>query len=130
MRRPLVVLVGALFLAVACRAQPEERPSTRSLHNVITEEEIDSAKASNVYELIARLHAEFLRDRGRVSLRGNTRERAVVFINDQEYGIPESMRNLPPERFSEIRFFPGIDAVVRFGAQYGGGVIQLISRSQ
>jgi hypothetical protein len=40
------------------------------------------------------------------------------------------MRNIPPGRVAEIRYYPGTDAVTRFGAQYGGGVIQLISRNQ
>ena len=40
------------------------------------------------------------------------------------------MRNIPLGRVSEIRYYPGTDAVNRFGAQYGGGVVMLISRNQ
>jgi hypothetical protein len=80
--------------------------------------------------LEARLNAGFLRDRGRISIRTNQHERAVVFPNEQEYGIPETMRNIPPGRISEIRFYRGTEAVARVGSRYGGGVIQLISRNQ
>jgi hypothetical protein len=119
----------ALAFSVGCHHQaPETRGPAGN--NIITQEEIDAADASNVYEIIARLHGNYLSDRGRVSLRSNVHSRAVVFLNDQEYGIPETMRNIPPGRVSEIRFFPGTDALARFGAQYGGGVIQLISRNQ
>ena len=83
-----------------------------------------------MYDVIARLRSSYLIDRGRTSIRTNTHARAIVFLNDQEYGIPETMRNIPPGRIAEIRFFPGTEAVSRFGSQYGGGVIQLISRNQ
>jgi outer membrane cobalamin receptor len=119
----------ALALSVGCHHQAPASRAPAS-NNVITQEEIDAAEASNVYDVVARLRGNYLNDRGRVSLRSNTHSRAVVFLNDQEYGIPETMRNIPPGRVAEIRYFPGTDALVRFGAQYGGGVIQLISRNQ
>ncbi|NUP56472.1 MAG: hypothetical protein HOQ19_11600 [Gemmatimonadaceae bacterium] len=119
----------ALALSVGCHHRaPETRGSAG--HNVITQEEIDAAEATNVYDIVARLHGNYLNDRGSISLRSNTHSRAVVFLNDQEYGIPETMRNIPPGRVAEIRYYPGTYAVARFGAQYGGGVNQLISRNQ
>jgi hypothetical protein len=112
----------------ACHPQPQHPGS--AAWNVITQAEIDSSDAPNVYDLVARLRGNYLTDRGVVSLKTNQRSRAVVFLNDQEYGIPETMRNIPRSRVSEIRFFAGTDAVARYGAQYGGGVILLVSRSQ
>jgi outer membrane cobalamin receptor len=121
--------IGCVVLVTAChRHQPADGGS--SLRNVITQEQIDSSHASNIYDVITRLRGEFLRDRGRISIRTNQHERAVVFLNDQEYGIPETMRNIPVGRISEIRYFSGTEAVAKFGSQYGGGVIQLISRTQ
>jgi outer membrane cobalamin receptor len=119
----------ALALSVGCHHQPADSHGAAS-NNVITQEQIDATEANNIYEVIARLRGNFLNDRGHVSLQSNKHSRAVVFLNDQEYGIPETMRNIPLGRVSEIRFFPGTDALARFGAQYGGGVIQLISRNQ
>ena len=132
MRLPIsagLVAVGFVALS-ACHPHRPREEGSGSLRNVITQEQIDSSRAANVYDVITRFHAEFLRDRGRTSLRTNQHERAVVFLNDQEYGIPETMRNIPIGRIAEIRFFPGTEAVAKFGSQYGGGVIQLISRTQ
>lgn len=125
--RPFL-FVGLVVLLAACHSQ--SRTSAPTSRNLITQEEIDSSDAGNIYDVVARLHGSFLNDRGRTSIRTDTHSRAIVFLNDQEYGIPETMRNIPPGRIAEIRFFPGTDAVARFGAQYGGGVIQLISRTQ
>jgi outer membrane cobalamin receptor len=127
-----LVAVGLLSTTqlAACHQQSAEQAAANSSLNVITQEQIDSTSATSVYDLIVRLHADYLKDRGVISIKTNTRERAVVFLNDQEYGIPETLRNIPPRRFSEIRYYRGTDAVTRFGAQYGGGIIQLISRGQ
>jgi outer membrane cobalamin receptor len=121
-----VVSFPALF---ACHPQHRE-PGTSASNNIITQEEIDASEATNVYDVIARLHGNYLSDRGPVSIKSNRHARAIVFLNDQEYGIPETMRNIPPGRIAEIRYFSGTDASARFGSQYGGGVIQLISRNQ
>ena len=118
----LILLVSACHQQVSSSGHGTQR-------NVITEEEIDASTASNVYDLIAQLRADFLKDRGKISIRANQHEKAVVFLNDQEYGILETMRNIPVSRVSEIRYYPGTDAVNRFGAQYGGGVVMLISRN-
>lgn len=126
--RPTIVAVMVMTVLVSgCHSQPRTGTVTNR-QNVITREQIDATQAANVYELIARLHGNFLNDRGRVSIMTNQHARAVVFLNDQEYGIPETLRNFSPDHVGEIRFFSGTDAVARFGAQYGGGVIQIISR--
>ncbi len=121
------VIVTCWCAACHTPAHPYYRGTAR---NVITMDMIEATPASSVYELITKLRADFLRDRGPVSILGNQHARAVVFLNDQEYGIPETMRNIPTDRIARIHFYPGTDAVPKFGSQYGGGVIQLISRNQ
>lgn len=128
MRRMTLTVVVALF-ALACAAQKSGRPGS-ARRDVITEEEIEASSAANVYDLVASLRGEYLKDRGTISIKTNTREKAVVFLNEQEYGIVETMRNIPKGRIAEVRYIPGVDAVNRFGAQYGGGIIMLISRNQ
>lgn len=121
-------LFFVVALAIGCHAQ--RSGTSGSLGRVITREQIAEQDARSIYDVIVRLHAEFLNDRGRTSIRINTTSRAVVFLNDQEYGALETMRDIPPDRVQEVRYFSGSDAVVRFGAQYGGGVIQLRSRTE
>lgn len=118
----------ALAITTACHTQQSGAPS--GSRNVITRDQIEATGAANTYDLIARLHAEYLKDRGRVSINLNAHERAVVFLNDQEYGALETMRNIPTSRVGEIRYYAPTEAIARFGAQYGGGVIQLISRTE
>lgn len=128
MRRLSLTVVVLLFVS-ACTAQKAGRPGSVR-RDVITEEEIEASNATNVYDLVASLRGDYLKDRGVISIKTNTREKAVVFLNEQEYGVVETMRNIPKGRISEVRYIPGVDAVNRFGAQYGGGIIMLISRNQ
>jgi outer membrane cobalamin receptor len=129
MRSPFPFVIAVSIALAACHPSASGGGG-ESLRNVITQEQIDSSTAANVYDLIVRTNPGFLRDRGRTSVKTNQHERAVVFLNGQEYGIVETLRNMPINRLSEIRFFTGTEAVSRFGSQYGGGVIQLISRNQ
>lgn len=130
MRRSIVAPLFAVAVVIACHQQSPEQTAQRSARNVITQEQIDSTSAASVYDLIARLHGDYLRDRGKLSIKTDKRDVAVVFMNDQPYGVLETLRNIPPSRVSEIRFFTGIEAVARYGSQYGGGVVLLVSRNQ
>jgi hypothetical protein len=96
--------------------------------NVITFEEIDSAAEPTIYDVIVKLHAEYLRDRGSMSITSTTRDVAVVFLNEQEYGAVSTLNEFQSHDIEEVRFFPWHDAVTRFGKKYSGGVIQLITR--
>jgi len=96
--------------------------------NVITFEQIDSAAEPTIYDVIVKLHAEYLRDRGATSISSSKRDVAVVFLNEQEYGALSSLADFQSRDIEEVRFFPWHDAQTKFGRKYSGGVIQLITR--
>ncbi len=97
--------------------------------DVITETEIRGAHEASIYDVIAKLRPQYLRDRGQIELINGARDVATVFLNAQEYGPIAIMRNVPAADIEEVRYYSGIDAVTRFGRYYGTGVIQLISRN-
>jgi hypothetical protein len=116
-------------LAGGCHQRTAEPPFGGN-PNVITREELAEAGTGSVYDAIVRRHALFLKDRGRTSIYGKNIPRAIVFIADTEYGVIETMRNLPAERFEMVRYYPDTEAAAKFGSEYSGGVIQLIPRYQ
>lgn len=121
-------LLGILLLvAVAC-----VHPGTASGSNrkVITEDEILSTNATTAYDVIARLRAEYLRNRGPTSLVLPSHAEPVVFVNEQLYGSIELLKQVRSSDLAEIRFYDGTDAVTKFGSQYSGGVIQLVTRGR
>ncbi len=99
--------------------------------NVITRSELESVGSVTTYDAVQRLRPYYLRDRGPVSLLNATaRTRPVVFVDMTEYGEVESLRTFPASRIEQVRFYPGQQAVTKFGSVYGAGVIQLTMRSQ
>ncbi len=96
--------------------------------NVITFEEIEASGEPEIYDVIARLHAEYLRDRGGTSILSNTRDVPVVFLNEQEYGAISTLHEISSRDIEEVHFIPWHEAVTRFGRKYSGGIIQLITR--
>jgi hypothetical protein len=128
-RRGLVWVVAMASLLGACHQRSAEAPVGGN-PNVITREELAEVGTGSVYDAIVRRHGLFLKDRGRTSIYGKNIPRAVVFIAETEYGIIETMRNLPAEHFEMVRYYPDTEAAAKFGSEYSGGVIQLIPRYQ
>jgi hypothetical protein len=124
MRRLALLLL--VFAGTGC-ALHHTPPNLRN-PNVITFEEIDSASEATIYDVIVKLHAEYLRDRGPTSISSSSRDVAVVFLNQQEYGALSTLGDFQAHDIEEVRFFPWHDAVTKFGRKYSGGVIQLITR--
>ncbi len=124
-RRSWLLLVALLGLGCFHRARLADIPD----RNVITEDEIDASHSATIYDVIAKLRPEYLRDRGPISLTGGARDVATVFLNSEEYGPIAGLRDFPARDIEEVRYFSGIDAVTKFGKWYGTGVIQLISRN-
>jgi hypothetical protein len=84
-----------------------------------------------VYDAVVRLRPAFIRDRGQTTvLNSSAQTRAVVFVNDNEYGPIESLKQFPASRAQEVRFLPGPEATTRFGSAYGSGIILLTLRVQ
>lgn len=120
---PVILLIAA----VSCAHPGTAGESNRKL---ITEEEILSINATTAYDVIARLRAEYLRNRGPTSLMLPSRSQPVVFLNEQLYGSLDMLKEVRSSDLAEIRFYDGPDAITKFGSQYSGGVIQLVTRSR
>lgn len=51
-----------------------------------------------------------------------------MFLDGQDIGDRFFLETIRPDDVVELRFVGGIDASVRFGAQYGLGVIEVSTR--
>ena len=125
-RMSSVVLVVGLAAGYYQKRAPESPYGVNP--NIVTREELAEVGSGSVYDAIVRRHGLFLKDRGRTSIYGKNIPRAVVFIGDTEYGMIETMRNLPADRYESVRYYPDTEASAKFGSQYMGGVIQLLPR--
>ena len=122
----LLSLIAVLTLACASSSRTP-RGSVDS--RIITEDEIDASRATNAYEAVQKLRANFLTYRGETSLdKSKSRPYPTVYLDGQEYGAIESLRNIPASHISEIRLYRASEANMRFGSSNMGGVISILTR--
>jgi hypothetical protein len=121
--------VLALSVCVACAtATGGSGGSTGHDYNRISAEEVAASTAQNAYELINKTRPQYLKSRGKTTVLLDTPDRASVFMDGVLFGDPETLKSIATSGIREIRFYPGNEAGVKFGSQYGAGVIDIKSK--
>jgi len=116
----------ALAAALGCASGGTAATGTD--RNVISETELQSVPASNLYELIEKVRPNFLRSRGQASINLPGGEYAVVYVDGRSYGDLASLRSLIPNQVSQVRYYDATTAASRFGMISATGVIDVTSR--
>jgi hypothetical protein len=124
--RFLLALLPALSLACT---PPRLGPGEVSNSRLITEDEIVASRASNAFEVIHKLRANFLTSRGETSLnRNQSAPYPTVYVDDQEYGPISTLSTIPAAQISTIRLYRVSEANVKYGTRNLGGVIAITTR--
>ncbi|HEV7837873.1 MAG TPA: TonB-dependent receptor plug domain-containing protein [Gemmatimonadaceae bacterium] len=96
---------------------------------LITEDQIEASRATTAYEVIQKVHANFLSYRGETSLnRSTSRPFPTVYVDGQEYGPISSLSNLSASQIATIRLYRSWEATTKFGTGNMGGVIAITTR--
>lgn len=96
---------------------------------VITEDQIEASRATTAYEVIQKVHANFLSYRGETSLnRSTSHPFPTVYVDGQEYGPISSLANLSASQIATIRLYRSWEATTKFGTGNMGGVIAITTR--
>ena len=128
MRRPHHVIVIALLLSSASCVHPNGSSGSAS-NDIITRDDSEKIHAATALDAVSRFRGDVLVTKSPSSIYLDKQQHPVVFQNATYFGKVDELKNIPADGIGEIRFFRGVDAVRLFGAQYGGGVIQIVSRS-
>jgi hypothetical protein len=118
----LLALAGVLGCASTRPSGAIKLPRTA---NYLTGEEIIGAHANEgtAYDAIARLRPNWLATHG-IATQGP--EYPMVYVDGQQYGSPESLKNIQAYHVSDIRYYDITQAGARFGIRGGtGGVIEV-----
>jgi hypothetical protein len=127
MRKSFSILLVTLAMACAPAASTTSTGVKRQA-NVITQPEVQASLESNAYDVINKLRPMFLKTRGRTSIQGQNQEYASVFLDDQYYGDLNTLKSIAAMQVQEIRYYPGTEVAMKFGMQYGAGVIAVKTR--
>ena len=123
------LLAGVIvpFCLMAC-AHPQGVGGTEKRSDVITEQEIAESSASNAYEAIRKLRANFFSSRGRTSVMGTSNSDPTVYVDEQAYGPISSLRTIPASQITMIRLYRSWEATTKYGTGNMGGVIEVTTK--
>ncbi len=114
--------IAGCLVAVACGPAPRTAEPTPS-RRLLLEDEIRGTQVATAYQIVARLRPEWLRRRGRVSVRDPTAGAVVVYLNGMRQGGVSALDAIVAETVLEMEYLNGQEATTRFGTGHGGGVI-------
>lgn len=124
MRRWLVAF-SVLTLGSGC-ARPSTDGSISTDRTIVTREELSRTHYANLYDAVAGLRRNWLQGRGVDSF--NNPSQVRVYLDNVLLGGTESLRNLPLNSVTYLKWFDGVAATMRWGTDHGAGVIFLSSR--
>ena len=122
------VLILSVVAAAAC-SHRQLGPSDLFDSQVITEDEIEASHASNAYEVIHKLRANFLTNRGQTGFnRTAANTYPTVYLDDQEFGPINTLSSIPAAHIAMIRLYRVSEANSKYGTHNLTGVIAITTK--
>ena len=124
---PVPPAPGAVAMTVdTIRARPASHPRIRN-SNLIDRDEVASSTAIDAYALVQQARPNWLHQRGAISLRDPTAGVVQVYLDGQQYGDVNRLREINKQDVRELRFLGAGEAQMRYGVGHAGGVIEVYS---
>jgi hypothetical protein len=126
--------LAAFAVVVGCAAGGRSGPPNPRRANQLTAEEISSTHADNgtAYDAVARLRPNWLAAHGITSGQSNGAgtEYATVFVDGQEVGPLNALKNISAYQIGDVRYYNVAEAGARFGLRAGAsGAIEVLMKS-
>ncbi len=93
--------------------------------NLITQADVQSSTATDAYSVVQELRPMWMRNRGTISINDPSSGNVQVYLNGNQYGDLNRLREIVRQDIREIRFFSGGEAQMKFGVGHEGGVIDV-----
>jgi hypothetical protein len=124
-----LVLMSFATAIVGCASPALNSHSEDPRSQLITQDEVEASRAPTAYEVIQKLHANFLTYRGETSFdKSKSQPYPTVYVDGQEYGSVGMLRNIPASQVSTIRLYRAWEATTKFGTGNMSGVIAITTR--
>jgi hypothetical protein len=105
----------------AASARPARPPRVR--RDIITAEQARAASGRDAYEVVDRLHPNWLRKHGADATNPGGSSAVVVFYEGREIGGVSALHEMPVEQIVTIQYYDAIAASSLFGPGHEQGVI-------
>ena len=100
-------------------------PAQRHDRSIITSQELAESQANNLYDVVQRLHPEWLRGRNAASISGAGAVDVQIYYDTQRAGGTEVLRQMAPNSVVSMHYYSASESQARFGNGNLNGVIQL-----
>lgn len=130
------IAVAGLALACGKTAVADEsapNPNPRRTRDAISHDELNQMPALNLYEVVQRIHPEWLVARNQATVGGRNSQTASgqsgvqVYIDTQRLGNVEMLRQISVNAAASLKYYSSSEAQSRFGVGNTSGAIQIIS---
>lgn len=128
MKKLILLLVACALVGAGCASASREgggRPARQN--DLLTQEDIRGALKNNMYDVVATLRPNWIRQRGQMSFADPSAGEVVVYLNGVRAGGAEFLRQLSVLDVVSLRFVNATEAGARFGIQQNGGAAILVS---
>jgi len=116
------LVISVCVVVLAC-AQATQTAATTTSRQALLGDEIHAASVTTAYQAVARLRPEWLRQRGRMSMRDPGAGAVVVYVNGLREGGATALDGIAAETVFAMEYLNGSDATTRFGTGHSGGAI-------
>ena len=123
----LVAIAAVVGCASGKSGDPGD-PATPRRSDLVTAEEIANTHAdvNTAYDALARLRPNWLAPKGAMSSNAAAGNYAIVFVDGQQVGDVNALRNIPAYYVADIRYYDVTQAGARFGIRAGtGGALEV-----
>jgi hypothetical protein len=117
--RAIPSLVAILFAFSAITAAAEEPMPSGPSSRVVTQQELEESRQSNLLDFVRTSRPQWLRTRSS----GFRAMSVAVYLDGQRIGGPEQLRGISTEITAGLRYVNGQEATTRFGSGHQNGAI-------
>ncbi len=121
-----VTPVALAWLFASCTPRRGIAPASPS-SEAISRVEMTRSQARNAYDAIRILRPNMLRERGKVTIRGNDVREPLVYLDNQRMGGITFLRDIPASEIFEIPYHNAAQAQIRWGNGHPQGVMQIVT---
>ena len=137
-KRTVLLLAATACMACGAAASSADTsldvaPEAHRDRNSITAEEMTKVSALNLYEVVQRIHPEWLKVRNtsttgqRTGTVMTTDQDVQVYIDQQRAGTTEILKSMAIRSAVSLRYYSASEAQVKFGSGNLSGAIQVVT---
>ena len=127
MRIRAAAYAGLVWLvAAACaRGRPGAGPPPRS-SDVLTRAELDRVPGTSTFDAIRQLRPTWISRP--LAPSGSGVSPIMAYVDGQQWGTVDDLRNLPAEQVERVVFISAADATTRYGTGHPSGAIEVTTK--